>query len=672
MLLEIQTLAFISSLTFLVQLIALFVQYTLNRTYYGIGWCLLGSAFNALGVIFMPMVTIKSLLPLAMIANPLIVIGQILFYIGMVRFLDRKENRRVLLSIVAAFLIIYYYFMFGKNEISGRGFALTVTFTVISSMTAFVLFRHKDRLFSGSANFTAIVFAAFGLFSAIRTVIILVSPPIRQYSDQGLILILSFVVPLITGLLWTFGFIIMVNQRLNGENLEEKEKLQLIFNTSPDAAVISRLTDGLVVDINAGFSIMSGYTKAEMINNSTITVNVWHNIDDRNIFINELIDKGICENLDFVFQRKDGSLLNGSISAKIITIHGEAHIVSVVHDITKSKQAEEVIRESEELHRSILNASPDGIAITDMKVCIQVVSPAAKKMFGFEPEYDRFNGTPLLDYIVPEDRERAKSNILKMSKSDYSGPNEYHGVRKDGSIFDIEVNSGVIHDANRQPVKMVFVVRDITERKQAEQQIQQLVQQLEVEKKTAQINANTDSLTGLANRRNFDQILSTEFYRLKRSGSPMSLIMLDVDYFKNFNDKYGHLAGDNCLRQIGSTLRTYVGRVTDIVARYGGEEFVALLPDTDHHGAEVLAERLRKKVEALAIPHSGSDISKFVTVSLGVVTVPTARLTSPEQVVALADGAMYCAKKAGRNRVSVTAENSKLEIYEIDNVDSLR
>ncbi len=456
------------------------------------------------------------------------------------------------------------------------------------------------------------------------------------------------------------------------KTVEEKEKLQLIFNTSPDAAVISRLTDGLVVDINAGFSIMSGYTKAEMINNSTITVNVWHNIDDRNIFINELIDKGICENLDFVFQRKDGSLLNGSISAKIITIHGEAHIVSVVHDITKSKQAEEVIRESEELHRSILNASPDGIAITDMKVCIQVVSPAAKKMFGFEPEYDRFNGTPLLDYIVPEDRERAKSNILKMSKSDYSGPNEYHGVRKDGSIFDIEVNSGVIHDANRQPVKMVFVVRDITERKQAEQQIQQLVQQLEVEKKTAQINANTDSLTGLANRRNFDQILSTEFYRLKRSGSPMSLIMLDVDYFKNFNDKYGHLAGDNCLRQIGSTLRTYVGRVTDIVARYGGEEFVALLPDTDHHGAEVLAERLRKKVEALAIPHSGSDISKFVTVSLGVVTVPTARLTSPEQVVALADGAMYCAKKAGRNRVSVTAENSKLEIYEIDNVDSLR
>ena len=121
-------------------------------------------------------------------------------------------------------------------------------------MTASVLFRHKDSLFSGSAKFTAMVFAAFGIFSVIRMVIVLLSPPILQYSDQGMILIISFIVPIITGLLWTFGFIIMVNQRLNAENREEKEKLRLIFNTSPDAAVISRLADGLVVDVNTGFS----------------------------------------------------------------------------------------------------------------------------------------------------------------------------------------------------------------------------------------------------------------------------------------------------------------------------------------------------------------------------------------------------------------------------------
>lgn len=660
MLLEIQTLAYISCITFLTQFIALLVQYTLNKTYQGIGWWLLGSAFYALGVILLPLVAIKSLLPLAMIANPLIMIGQFVLYIGIVRFLDRKENQWVVFSIFSAFLVAYYYFMFGQNEISGRTLAMTVTFAVISFMTAFVLFRYKDKLFSGSANFTAMVFATFGIFSVIRMVIILISPPIVQYSDQGLILVISFIIPIITGLLWTFGFIIMVNQRLNAENREEKEKLQLIFNTSPDAAVISRLTDGLVVDVNTGFSIMSGYSRAEIINNSTTTINIWHYPEDRETFIDLLKDKGICENQDFIFQRKDGSLLTGRISAKIIMIHGNAHIVSIVHDITKSKQAEESIRESEELYRSILNASPDDITITDMKGRIHVISPAAKTMFGFEPEYEGFIGLHLLDFIEPEDRERAKSNIIKMCAGDSAGPNEYHGVRKDGSIFNIEVKSGLIHDASGYPAKMVFIVRDITERKQAELQIKQLVQQLEIEKKAAQMNANTDSLTGLANRRYFDEVLDKEFHRYKRSGSPISLIMLDVDYFKKYNDTYGHLAGDNCLRQIGNTLKTVVGRVADSTARYGGEEFVVLLPDTDLEGAEALAERIRTAVETLAIPHSASSISKNVTVSLGVATMHTELLSSPEQFIGMADEAMYDAKKGGRNRVCISTENVRV------------
>ncbi len=653
MLLEIQTLAFISCITFLTQLIALLVQFRLNKTYSGIGWWLLGSAFYALGVILLPLVAIKTLLPLAMIANPLIVIGQIVLYIGIVRFLDRKENRWVVFSILSSFLFGYYFFMFVQNEISGRTIAMTVTFAVISFMTAFALFRYKEKPFSGSANFTAMVFAAFGIFSMIRMVIILVSPPIVQYSDQGLILIISFIVPIITSQLWTFGFIIMVNQRLNAENLEEKEKLRLIFNTSSDAAVISRLSDGLVVDVNTGFSVMSGYTRTEIINNSTATINIWHNLEDRLSFINQLKDKGICENKDFVFQRKDGSILTGRISANIIMIHGQAHIVSIVHDITKSKQAEEAIRESEELYRSILNASPDDITITDMKGRIQVTSPVAKTMFGFEPGNDGFIGIHLLDFIVPEDRERAKSNILKMCTGESAGPNEYHGVRKDGSIFNIEVKSGLIHDANGQPAKMVFIVRDITERKQAELQIKHLVQQLEIEKKAAQMNANTDSLTCLPNRRYFDEVLDIEFHRYKRSGLPVSVIMLDVDYFKKYNDTYGHLAGDNCLRQIGTTLKTVVGRVTDSIARYGGEEFVALLPDTDLEGAAALAERIRNAVETLAIPHTASKISDLVTVSLGVVTVNAELLSSPEQFVGMADEAMYNAKKGGRNRVFI-------------------
>lgn len=655
------------SLTFVTQVIALFVQYRVNRTYRGIGWWLLGSSLMALGVILMPMVTVKSLAIFARIANPLVVLGQIFLYLSIMKFLDTKENRGILSSIFIVFILSYYYYMFVDNDISSRTVVINAALATISFMTAYKLFIKKDRRIFSSANFTAAVFLAYGCFETLRLILALMLPPIHSYFyDQAPILIAGFVVPIITSTLWTFGFIIMVNQRLNAENREEKEKLQLVFNTSPDAALITRLSDGFFIDVNAGFLAMTGYTRDEVIGDIALKISVWHNIADRQLFLTELNDKGVCTNTEFVFKRKDGSQFFGTISARIIAIRTVPHIVSVIRDITERKQAEEALMESEEKYRSILNASPDDITITDLDGRILMVSPASKTMFGYEPYFDGFIGMLLVDFIVPEDHERAQSNIRLMYQGGHPRPNEYRGVRQDQSIFDIEVVSGFIHNANGQPTKMVFIVRDITERKVAEQKILELVQQLEIEKNTAQFNSITDSLTGLANRRYFDEALSTEFYRLKRSGSTLSLIILDVDYFKKFNDSYGHIAGDNCLRQIGITLKTIVGRAPDIVARYGGEEFVAILPETEDNGAEALAERIRKAVEELAIPHSASDTAEHVTVSLGVVTVYTTKLALPQQVVALADEALYCAKKRGRNRVAVATDKAKLSNEHIE------
>ncbi len=320
-------------------------------------------------------------------------------------------------------------------------------------------------------------------------------------------------------------------------------------------------------------------------------------------------------------------------------------------EIAKHKQTEEVLLESESTYRSILNASPDDITITDLEGRILMVSPAACKMFSFNDPEEGV-GLSVMDFIVPEDHERALSNIRRMfDEGVYSGPNEYRGIRKNGDLFEIEVNSGLIVGAKGQPTKMVIIVRDITERKLAERQIQKLVQQLEVERDTAQLNAVTDSLTGLANRRYFDDAISAEFIRIKRSGAFLSLIMLDIDHFKQFNDFYGHLAGDNCLKVIGSALKTVISRVPDVIARYGGEEFVVMLPETDKNGAITLAERMKQAVEGLTIPHAASETANHVTISLGVVTISSGEdLVTSEQVVAMADNALYSAKKNGRNR----------------------
>lgn len=652
--LDTQTLVFMLSIALFTQVIALSVQYKIgNKTYHGTKWWLLGTSLMALGVIFMPMVNVKSLEILARISNPLMVLGQIFLYIAITRFLDKKENRWMLRLIYIVFIVSYYYYMYFDNDISSRTVVINGTLAIVSFLTAHKLFTEKDRHVSTAAKFTAAVFLIYGVFLTVRLFWTISVPPIQTYDDYAFLFYAGFIVPAIVSTLCTYGFILMANQRLNIENRLEKEKMQLVFNTSPDAALITRLSDGLFVDVNVGFTVLSGYTRDEVIGASTIKINVWHNIEDRQLFLAELNDRGTCENMEFIFQRKDGSQFSGMISARIITIQDIPHIVSVVRDITERKQAEEAMMESEEQYRSILNASPDNITITDLEGRILMISPAAKKMFGYEPDFNRFTGMRLLDFIVPEDVERAQSNLKQMYQGGSRKPNEYRGVRLDKSIFDIEVNSGFVRNADGQPIRMVFIIRDITERKRAEQQIQELVQQLEIEKSTAQLNSVTDSLTGLANRRYFDMALKTEFYRLKRSGATLSLIMLDVDHFKKFNDSYGHLAGDDCLLQIGTMLKTNIGRAPDIVARFGGEEFAVILPETESPGAEVLAERIRKGVEALAIPHAASETADCVTVSLGAVSVNTTSIISPKEVVALADKALYDAKNKGRNRTTV-------------------
>lgn len=163
--------------------------------------------------------------------------------------------------------------------------------------------------------------------------------------------------------------------------------------------------------------------------------------------------------------------------------------------------------------------------------------------------------------------------------------------------------------------------------------------------------ALVDGLTGIANRRSFDQALEQEWKRAARSGREISVIMLDIDHFKAYNDNYGHGAGDECLQRVAKAMRSAVHRPSDLIARYGGEEFVALLPETDFQGAAGMAEALRLAVANLVLPHAYSPIADHVTVSVGHVTRQAVPDQSPQDVLKAADQALYKAKESGRNRV---------------------
>jgi len=163
--------------------------------------------------------------------------------------------------------------------------------------------------------------------------------------------------------------------------------------------------------------------------------------------------------------------------------------------------------------------------------------------------------------------------------------------------------------------------------------------------------ASTDGLTGIPNRRHFDQALEREWKSAIRRKSPISLILTDIDYFKVYNDHYGHLPGDECLRTVGQTLVSGARRPSEIVARYGGEEFACVLPDTDLAGARHVARELLERVRALRLPHAGSQVADHITLSLGVASLVPDVGEPPSLLIEKADAQLYHAKKSGRNQV---------------------
>lgn len=179
-----------------------------------------------------------------------------------------------------------------------------------------------------------------------------------------------------------------------------------------------------------------------------------------------------------------------------------------------------------------------------------------------------------------------------------------------------------------------------------------LRQQLEAANQRLQSLVSLDGLTQVANRRRFDEYLTQEWRRLARERSPLALILCDVDFFKAYNDTYGHQAGDYCLQQVAQALSDTAKRPADLVARYGGEEFAVILPHTDLEGAIQVAEAMRERIKELAIPHTQSTTGQFITLSSGVACTIPLHDADPARLIATADAALYRAKSEGRDRVA--------------------
>ncbi|TGE34369.1 response regulator [Desulfosporosinus sp. Sb-LF] len=202
-------------------------------------------------------------------------------------------------------------------------------------------------------------------------------------------------------------------------------------------------------------------------------------------------------------------------------------------------------------------------------------------------------------------------------------------------------------------VRSALKLKHETDRRKArELELLEVTRQLEAANKTLRHRSLSDGLTGVANRRHFDEVLLNELGRSKRDKHPLSFVMLDIDFFKLYNDTYGHLQGDDCLRKVALAAQNTLKRTGDFLARYGGEEFAVILPNTDSEGALTLANEIRLAIENLRIPHSASKCKDIVTISLGVATLHPGEDITHEELIKLADQALYLSKESGRNKVS--------------------
>jgi diguanylate cyclase (GGDEF)-like protein len=194
---------------------------------------------------------------------------------------------------------------------------------------------------------------------------------------------------------------------------------------------------------------------------------------------------------------------------------------------------------------------------------------------------------------------------------------------------------------------------DVTELVRREQQLVELNSELDRARGELERLSQTDALTGIANRRRFDAALADECLRVQRHGGPLALLLIDVDHFKPYNDRYGHPAGDECLRRVATALAGCVRRSTDLVARYGGEEFALLLPHSAADAAARLAQRCLAAIDAAALPHADSPHGGRLTITIGASVLAAMHADAAETLLRAADRALYAAKSAGRHRVEI-------------------
>jgi diguanylate cyclase (GGDEF)-like protein/PAS domain S-box-containing protein len=433
-------------------------------------------------------------------------------------------------------------------------------------------------------------------------------------------------------------------KRVEESLLESEERYRTAIEHSNDGVVL--IKGGRHIYVNRKYLDIHGYDSPDEILGKTLAATVHPDDLARVERINELRRRGKpspeCYELKGI--RKDGSEVFIEISVTTITYRGEMVTLAYARDITDRKRAEEALRWKTALFEAQVNASIDGILVVDKEHRRIIINSRLVDMLGIpQAVLDDKEPEALIRFLMG--RVNNPEEFLQRVRYLYGHPNE-------SGRDEIELDNGMVFDRHSAPVLgddgyyygRIWAFRDITEVKRYWHILEDL--------------STTDGLTGISNRRRFDEFMGREWRSCMREGRQLSLLFIDIDYFKQFNDLYGHLAGDDCLRKIATVLQTTARRGNDMAARYGGEEFACVLPATGKKNALLLARKIIARTVALNIPHEGSSAAPYVTVSIGVATLVPGRGQHYSHLIDAADRSLYSAKLQGRNRVVALSDET--------------
>jgi PAS domain S-box/diguanylate cyclase (GGDEF) domain len=421
--------------------------------------------------------------------------------------------------------------------------------------------------------------------------------------------------------------------------MENTETHQSLFNAVSEGIILH--DSGVVIDVNRSALTLLGHdqrTKSELIRTSVFHMLAKESHEAAIVILDRTRKNPnlMIGPVELVVKKTDGSHVDVEVLTKPHIYKGRRVRLVSARDITERKRAEAALRKSEERYRELFDNANDMVITIDLKGNITSVNKMAEEITGYTVE--DVIGKNVSCLLPPDHLKKARKMIECKLRGETRTVYDLDIISKDGRVTPTEISSNLIIQSG-QPVGVQAFVRDITERNKMLEKLRKM--------------SLKDGLTGLANRRYFDKVLNNEWKRAKRKSHPLSLILIDIDCFKSFNDTYGHQEGDACLKDISRVIKKYAKRPGDLAARYGGEELALILPCANSQNAFKIAEKIRKRVRMLKIIHNESKVDgcKIISISAGVATlVPDT--DSPQSIlVNLADKALYSAKKQGRNQV---------------------